>query len=341
MDRDAAVETIRNDNTSGSQTITRHAATLAVERVAQACGEKAVARRGAADPGEVAALLLELGNVLIEAHPAMAPLYSLFSTLLECAGDEAAGGAVTSGNDDALGRVRRAAAAFVDRMEAHNRAIGRHFRAVVDPGAAIFTHSASSTVRAALLSCRDAGRRFAVHCTESRPVDEGSALARELARRGIATVLSTDSLAFALLQRSRRAMLVVGADAVTPLGIVNKAGTLGLATAAGSWGVPFYVLAGSEKFLPSASRERHLRERPPEEVLAEIPEGLRVVNHYFDLTPLDCVTAVITEEGRLTADETLRKLAECRVHPGLHLDAPHPAPGFPPPIGVEGKLSRE
>ena len=317
MDRDAAVESIRNDNTSGSQTIARHAAALASERVDEACGEHAAASRGAVDHGDAVALLLELGNALIEAHPAMAPLYNLFGALLESVQEDGGGGAGTSPHDDIPGRVRRAADAFVERMDAHNRAIGRHLGAIIDPGAAIFTHSAASTVRAALLSCRNAGRRFSVHCTESRPVEEGSALARELVRHGIAATLSTDSLAFALLQRSERAVLVVGADAVTAHGVVNKAGTLGLATAARSWGVPFYVLAGSEKFLPSASRDRHLRERPPEEILAEIPEGLRVINYYFDLTPLDCVTAIITEEGRLTAEETLLKLAECRAHPGL------------------------
>ena len=314
MDRDTAVESIRDDNTSGSQTITRRAAALAAERVDQACGEQAAASRGTGDHGEIVALLLELGNALIEAHPAMAPLYNLFGALLESVQEDGGG---TPPHDDIPGRVRRAADAFVERMDAHNRAIGRHLGAIIDPGAAIFTHSAASTVRAALLSCRDAGRRFSVHCTESRPVGEGSALARELARHGIAATLSTDSLAFALVRRSERAMLVVGADAVTPHGVVNKAGTLGLATAAGSWGVPFYVLAGSEKFLPSASPDGHLRERPPEEVLAEIPEGLRVVNYYFDLTPLDCVTAIITEEGRLTAEGVIRRLAKCRVHPGL------------------------
>lgn len=310
MKRDAAVDSIRNDNTSGSQTITRHAAALVVERVNEACRQQAAAPRGTVGSGEVAALLLELGKALIDAHPAMAPLHNLFGTLQECVQDGDTGSAGTAGRNDIPGRVRRAAAVFVERMDEHNRAIGRRFGAIVDPGTAIFTHSAGSTVRAALLSCRDAGRRFTVHCTESRPAGEGSALARELAGHGIAATLSTDSLVFALLRWSERPLLVVGADAVTPHGVVNKAGTLGLATAAGSWGVPFYVLAGSEKFLPSASPDGHLRERPPEEILAEIPEGLRVVNRYFDLTPLDCVTAIITEEGRLTPEEAIQKFAE-------------------------------
>ena len=109
--------------------------------------------------------------------------------------------------------------------------------------------------------CSRAGRRGAalrVHCTESRPLCEGTVLAQDLARAGIATTLSTDSLAFSLLRQARDPVLAAGADAITAEGVINKAGTLGLATAARSWGIPFYVLAGSEKFLSG----RILR-RPP------------------------------------------------------------------------------
>ena len=34
-----------------------------------------------------------------------------------------------------------------------------------------------------------------------------------------------------------------------------------------------------------------------------------MVNRYFDLTPLDCVTGIITERGVLTASEAARELA--------------------------------
>lgn len=312
MDLTAAVRQIRDDNLSGAQAITRHAAAVVDEWAGGA----------PRDPRELQAGLLELGAELIRAHPTMAPVYNLFQALLACL-EDAAGGAVPD-------RVRQAAAEFVGGMESHNHAIARGFRDILrdaprmpalpagstaggrrEAGGEpwIFTHSAGSTVRAALVHCREAGVGLTVHCTESRPAGEGSALARELAGLGIPATLSTDSLAFSLLRQAERPVLVVGADAVTPPGVVNKSGTLRLATAARSWGIPCYVLAGSEKFLAYPGPATRQREGPPEEVLPQAPEGLRVINRYFDTTPLDCVTAVITEEGAQTPRETARKLA--------------------------------
>ncbi len=311
---DAAVRALRSDNLSGSQAITRRAAALVETWLAGASSEPR-------DPGtsdqtrrDAELRLQEVAGALIGAHPAMAPLYNLFESLLECLDEGAPAG-------DARSRIRRTAAAFVDGMDQHNRAIAGRFREILDQDQAVFTHSAGSTVRAALLHCWRAGRGLTVHCTESRPVAEGSALARDLAEQGIPTTLSTDSLVFSLLRLTPRPLLVVGADAVIPDGIVNKAGTLGLATAARSWDIPVYVLAGSEKFLPSAPPFFHQQERPPEEILPQAPAGLRVINRYFDLTPLDCVTGIVTERAVLTAPEATRELAgmktRSRLRPGI------------------------
>ena len=310
MDLDAAVQALRSDNLSGSQAITRRAAALVEAYLAHASPESRDLGRPGRSRRDAEIRLREVAEALIGAHPAMAPLYNLFGSLLECLDDVAPA-------DDPHGPIRRAAALFVDGMDEHNRAIARHFCDLLDKDREIFTHSAGSTVRAALLHCGRAGRGLTVHCTESRPAAEGSALARDLAEQGIPTTLSTDSLAFSLLREAARPVLVVGADAVTPHGIVNKAGTLGLATAARSWGISLYVLAGSEKFLPSASRQFHQQDRPAEEVLPQAPEGLRVINRYFDLTPLECVTGIVTEHGVHTPRETARKLAAMTIHPRL------------------------
>jgi len=298
----AAVEEIRGDNVSGSQAITRRAAALVEGWLAGVSSEARDAEGARRARLDLEDRLQELAAALIDAHPAMAPLYHLFDSLLLCLDETALG-------EDARARLLRTAAAFPERMDEHNRAVARLFSEVIDKDAAIFTHSAGSTVRAALLHSVKAGRRITVHCTESRPVCEGRALAQELARAGIATTLSTDSLAFSLLRQARDPVLATGADAVTAEGVINKAGTLGLATAARSWGIPFYVLAGSEKFLLAASPGAFRQERPAAEILSTASAGLRVVNRYFDLTPLDCVTGIITERGILTAREATSELA--------------------------------
>ena len=288
----SAVEEIRRDNVSGSQAITRRAAALVEDWLA---GVSSEAR-------DTEGRLQHLAAALINAHPAMAPLYNLFDSLLLCLDETAPG-------EDARARLLRTAAAFVEGMDEHNQAIARHFSEVIGRDAAIFTHSAGSTVRAALLHCGQADRGITVHCTESRPVCEGTALAQELARAGIATTLTADSLAFSLLRQARDPVLAAGADAVTAAGVINKAGTLGLATAARCWDIPFYVLAGSEKFLPAASPDALRQERPAAEILASSPAGPNVVNRYFDLTPFDCVTGIVTERGILTAREATIELA--------------------------------
>lgn len=304
VDLAEAVREFRDDNLSGAQAIARRAAAL-VDRVLAGDGAEAAPAGSAPGPApghDVESRLLRLGSALVKAHPAMAPLYNLFDALLRSLDD-------AGRDDDVRGRIQRAAAGFIDGMDEHNRAIARHFSDIIAEEAVLFTHSAGSTVRAALLHCRRAGRRPTVHCTESRPLCEGSALALELAKQGIPTTLSTDSLVFSLLRQAERPVVVVGADAVTARGVVNKAGTLGLATTARSWEIPFYVLAGSEKFLVSFPADAHQQPRPADEVLPRAPAGLTVLNRYFDLTPLDCVTGIITERGVLTASEAARELA--------------------------------
>ena len=204
----AAVEEIRGDNVSGSQAITRRAAALVEDWLAGVSSEARDAEGARRARRDIEDRLQELAAALIDAHPAMAPLYNLFDSLLLCLDETAPG-------EDAYARLARTVAAFVEGMDEHNQAIARHFSAVIDNDAAIFTHSAGSTVRAALLDSVQAGRRITVHCTESRPLCEGTALAQDLARAGIATTLTADSLAFSLLRQARDPVLAAGADAVT------------------------------------------------------------------------------------------------------------------------------
>ena len=175
----AAVREFRDDNLSGAQAIARRAAAL-VDRVLAGDGAEAAPAGSAPGPApgdDIESRLLRLGSALVKAHPAMAPLYNLFDALLRSLDD-------AGRDDDVRGRIQRAAAGFIDGMDEHNRAIARHFSDIIAEEAVLFTHSAGSTVHAALLHCRRAGRRPTVHCTESRPVCEGSALALETGQTG-------------------------------------------------------------------------------------------------------------------------------------------------------------
>jgi len=295
------IETIRDDKLSGAQSITNRAASM-VEKHLRSVMPTFV---------DVKRELLDLGPALINAQPAMAPLFNLFNTLLHKLDACRDRPEIPSILREQVRELSRA-------MDDHNRAIAEQVNSTIPDGAAVFTHSDSSTLRAALQHSHRTGKQFSVFCTESRPACEGRRLAQALVETGISTCLVTDSLIFSLLREDQASsILLVGADSIGVKGVINKAGTAGLGVATRSWGVPFYVLAGSEKFLPAGFFPRADQEKPPEEILSQPPAGLRIINRYFDITPLDCITAVISEEGRLSSGDLSAKLEQLQAHPDL------------------------
>jgi translation initiation factor 2B subunit (eIF-2B alpha/beta/delta family) len=165
----------------------------------------------------------------------------------------------------------------------------------------VLTHSRSSTVLAALQLAATRGRLVEVVCTESRPSYEGRTAAAALSQEGIRTRLITDSAAAHFLGRVN--LVMVGADSVSGDGLVNKMGTYAIALAARDRGVPFYALCGTEKFLPTDYPYFRIAPQDPQEVWPEHPQGVEVLNLYFDVTPLEYVSAVITEQGMLAPGE--------------------------------------
>lgn len=230
----------------------------------------------AGQPGFSEAALREAGEALIRAQPAMAPLHHLVQAVV-------AGGAA---------RVAETCAQFLERLEREGAAVACQAAEMIRDGMTVMTHSRSSTVLRALLEAWRSGRRFEVIATESRPRREGVTLARELGGAGIPVRLIVDAAACSLMAQT--GLVLVGADAVSPQGVVNKIGTTVLALAARRAGVPMYVLATFDKFLP-ADRPALGRElRDPAEVLAQPGAGVTPVNFYFELTPLELFSGILS-----------------------------------------------
>ena len=162
------------------------------------------------------------------------------------------------------------------------------------------TFSFSGSVLAALRAVAEVSP-IVVACAEGRPRLEGQRMASALAAAGIPVAFHTDAaLAVSLPDTDA---LVVGADAVTPHWFVNKAGTGPLAAAASWMGVPVFVLATREKFLPAAlTRLLDFVSHDPTEVWAPAPAGVSISNPYFERVPLDLVTAIVTDAGVLGVD---------------------------------------
>jgi methylthioribose-1-phosphate isomerase len=209
-----------------------------------------------------------------------------------------------------------------------NEAIGRHGAELVPDGQTVLTHcnagalatagfgTALGVIRAAVA----AGKRIDVFADETRPFLQGARLTVwELQQDGIPATLITDNMAGHFLKSGRIGCVVVGADRIAANGdVANKIGTYSLAVLARENGVPFYVAAPVSTLdltLDSGARIP-IEERPAAEVthvfgVPVAPEGIRVENPAFDVTPCRYITAIVTERGvaRPPYHESLRWLA--------------------------------
>src|SRR3989441_937459 len=162
------------------------------------------------------------------------------------------------------------------------------------------------TALAVLFTAAEQGRRFHVFADETRPLLQGARLtAWELQARGIDVTLICDSMAAQVMKEGRIHMVVVGADRIAANGdTANKIGTYGVALLAGAHDIPFYVAAPSSTFdLSLANGEAiPIEQRDPREVThgfgrATAPDGVKVYNPAFDVTPAALIAGIITEKG--------------------------------------------
>jgi methylthioribose-1-phosphate isomerase len=227
-------------------------------------------------------------------------------------------------------RERLVSEALQIRQEdiAINQAIGRNGADLVPDGKTVLTHcnagalatagfgTALGVIRAAVLQ----GKKIDVFADETRPFLQGARLtAWELQRDGIETTLITDNMAGHFLKSGRIGCVVVGADRIAANGdVANKIGTYGVAVLAKENNVPFYVAAPiSTLDLTLTSGDLiPIEERAAAEVthvqgVHVAPDGIKVANPAFDVTPNRYVTAIITEKGvaRAPFGESLKALA--------------------------------
>ncbi len=209
-----------------------------------------------------------------------------------------------------------------------NRAIGAHGAELIPDGATVLTHcnagalatagygTALGVIRAAV----EAGKRVAVYADETRPFLQGARLtAWELSRDGIPVTVITDNMAGHFLRRGDIDCVVVGADRIAANGdVANKIGTYSVAVLARENDIPFYVAAPVSTLdlnLQSGDQipieERDEREVTHVKDVRLAPEGIKIANPAFDVTPNRYIAAIITERGvaRPPYQENLKRLA--------------------------------
>jgi ribose 1,5-bisphosphate isomerase len=258
------IEELRSDRQHGGSWMARRA----VEALAE------VAEQPSDSSETLLASLVSAGRELAESRPGVGAVAGAVGRLLA-----AASGNVQLEVDQLRQLVREEAESLVDGRRRAAAAIAIQLRERLED-AVVLTHSASATVREALLLTPPER----VICTVSSPQDEGRPFSEELREAGLQVELVEDDQAPQQLEWA--SLLLVGADTVFRCGTVsNKAGTHALAEAAASEGVPTVVACEVIKLAPMDASD------------ADLEHGL------FDLTPPELVEHVVTEEGVYLAEE--------------------------------------
>ncbi len=230
-----------------------------------------------------------------------------------------------------LAQVRQALITEAQRMYvedvAANEAMGKHGAALLPASGGVLTHcnagalatcgygTALGVIRAAVAE----GKKLHVFADETRPFLQGSRLtAWELMKDGIPTTVISDNMAGAMMRQGKIGAVVVGADRIAANGdVANKIGTYTVAVLAHEHGIPFYVAAPCSTIdlnTPDGSKipieQRAAREVTHVGDRQIAPDGVRVENPAFDVTPAKYVAAIITERGvaRAPYEQTLPAL---------------------------------
>ncbi len=192
--------------------------------------------------------------------------------------------------------------------------IGVNGAELLSDGMTILTHcnagalatAGMGTALAVIYAAAAQGKKLRVYADETRPVLQGARLTMwELMQEGIDATLITDNTAASVFAAGKIDAVIVGADRIAANGdVANKIGTYNVAVLAAHHGVPFYVAAPRSTFDMSLSDGSRIpiEERSGDEVVQIgekrlAPESAKTYTPAFDVTPIQLITAIISDEG--------------------------------------------
>jgi methylthioribose-1-phosphate isomerase len=163
------------------------------------------------------------------------------------------------------------------------------------------------TALGVIYSAKAQGKKIRVFSCETRPLLQGARLsAWELHKRGIDVTLIADNTAAWLMRRGEIDIVITGADRIAANGdSANKIGTLNLAVLAKFHKIPFYIAAPKSTFDLKIKSENGItiEMRNAQEVTKILlkkdiaPQGVKVLNPAFDITPGRLISGIITDYG--------------------------------------------
>ncbi len=210
--------------------------------------------------------------------------------------------------------LEKEALAIYDEDIQANRQMGKNGSRFLEDGDTVMTHcnagalatggygTALGVIRAAV----EEGKKIEVIACETRPYLQGARLTTwELLKDQIPVTLITDNMSGHFMKEGRINKIVVGADRVAKNGdTANKIGTYTHSVLAKEHGIPFYIAAPLSTLDPETETGNDIviEERSIDEVafikgVQIAPEGVKILNPSFDVTPAGNISAIITEKG--------------------------------------------
>ena len=262
--------------------------------------------------GDAIAVGLETAAYLATSRPTAV---NLFNALDRMRGLLAQCNTLASAKEVAA-RVEAEAVAMFNEDAETCRALGEHGAALISDGDGVLTHCNAGalaatqygTALAAMFRAHELGKKFQVFADETRPLLQGARLtAWELMQAGIDVTLICDNMAAHVMREGRVQLAIVGADRIAANGdTANKIGTYSVAVCCKAHGIPFYVSAPLTTFdfdIEDGS-QIPIEQRDENEItcgfgVRTAPEGVKVYNPAFDVTPAELIAGIVTEKGIL------------------------------------------
>lgn len=218
--------------------------------------------------------------------------------------------------DREIPQIKRAleeeALQIMEEDRIHSRQMAKKGASLLKDGDRVLTHCNAGALATAdygtalgvIYRAKEEGKKVTVYADETRPLLQGARLTTwELLQGGVEVTLICDNMAGDLMQRGKIDKVLVGADRVAANGdVANKIGTYTLAVLAKENEIPFYVVCpiSSIDLQILSGNMIPIEERDSQEVThfagkRVAPNGVKVYNPAFDITPAHYITAIITE----------------------------------------------
>jgi translation initiation factor 2B subunit (eIF-2B alpha/beta/delta family) len=202
---------------------------------------------------------------------------------------------------------------LINRLDENQTRINKFVYSLIKNNSVIFTHCHASTIVRALIYSKKKGRKFEVYNTETRPRFQGRKTSKELRNAGIKVTMFVDSAALIALTKNQDKeektkpvdLILLGADAITKKGVVNKVGSGMFAEIANLHKIPLYIVSDSLKF---SNKKIKFEQRSPLEIWKY--RKIRLVNPAFEFIPKKYIRGIISEYGILSYEIFLKEFSK-------------------------------